>query len=318
MLLSPAVHPSGPSGAYSIAGAMSFESLYMINGVDVNENIRGQAQRSIIEDAVQETTVATAGVSAEFGRFSGGVINVVTKSGGNTVQRFVPRHTEQRQLAVTDAAHGWRIGPERPNQNHSLHGPAVRSARQRAVRGDGAAYPRDTKLNLKVPTYEYTFGGPIMKDHLWFFTAGRITSQDSTRQTFVTNIPYTFTDEQKRYEAKVTYSVNQNHRFQGAYTKIVRSQLNANQFNVMDTTSLYMRTCLRICWRSTTAACWPDVFRRSAGDEPPFDDAWRRCDQSGPHQRNVDARPHRRHTVLGLDVLRYLPGRAERTTMMSS
>ena len=37
-----------------------------------------------IEDAIQEVTVASAGVSAEYGRFAGGVANAVTKSGGNT------------------------------------------------------------------------------------------------------------------------------------------------------------------------------------------------------------------------------------------
>ena len=43
LLLAPAVHPTGPSGNYSIAGSMSYETLYMVNGVNVNENIRGQA-----------------------------------------------------------------------------------------------------------------------------------------------------------------------------------------------------------------------------------------------------------------------------------
>jgi hypothetical protein len=83
LLSAPAVHPTGPSGNYSIAGAMSYESLYMVNGVNVNENLRGQANDLYIEDAIQETTVATAGISAEYGRFGGGVINVITKSGGN-------------------------------------------------------------------------------------------------------------------------------------------------------------------------------------------------------------------------------------------
>ena len=83
ILKAPAVHPSGPNGSYSIAGAMSFESLYLVNGVNVNENLRGQANNLYIEDAVQETMVATDGISAEYGRFSGGVVNVITKSGGN-------------------------------------------------------------------------------------------------------------------------------------------------------------------------------------------------------------------------------------------
>ena len=43
LLLAPAVHPTGPNGNYSIAGSMSFENLFMVNGVTVNENLRGQA-----------------------------------------------------------------------------------------------------------------------------------------------------------------------------------------------------------------------------------------------------------------------------------
>src|SRR5688572_22590680 len=81
--LAPSVHPTGPAGAYSIAGSQSFESLFLVNGVTVNENLRGQAFDLYIEDAIQETTVATAGISAEYGRFGGGVVNIVTKSGGN-------------------------------------------------------------------------------------------------------------------------------------------------------------------------------------------------------------------------------------------
>jgi outer membrane receptor for ferrienterochelin and colicin len=83
LMLSPSVHATGPSGAYTIAGSMSFENLFLVNGVTVNENLRGQAIDLYIEDAIQETTVATAGISAEYGRFGGGVVHLVTKSGGN-------------------------------------------------------------------------------------------------------------------------------------------------------------------------------------------------------------------------------------------
>ena len=65
LLMAPAVHPTGPSGAYSIAGALSYESLFMVNGVTANENVRGQACNLYIEDAIEETVVATDGVSAE-------------------------------------------------------------------------------------------------------------------------------------------------------------------------------------------------------------------------------------------------------------
>src|SRR5262249_30647539 len=74
LLLAPGVHPTGPSGAYSIAGSMSFETLYMVNGVSVTENLRGQPYNLYVEDAIQETNISTAGISAEYGRFGGGVV----------------------------------------------------------------------------------------------------------------------------------------------------------------------------------------------------------------------------------------------------
>ena len=107
LLLAPGVHPTGPGGNFSISGSMTFESLYMVNGVTATENIRGQVQQNLmIEDAIQETTIATAGIAAEFGRFDGGVVNVVTKSGGNcTVDPFATPSTtttgEHRSPNVT-------------------------------------------------------------------------------------------------------------------------------------------------------------------------------------------------------------------------
>ena len=91
ILFRPGVFNTGPSNnsqdsastAITISGAMSFENLFMVNGVVINENIRGQGVPLVIEDAVQETTVSSGAISAEFGRFSGGVVNAVTKSGGN-------------------------------------------------------------------------------------------------------------------------------------------------------------------------------------------------------------------------------------------
>ncbi len=80
---------------------------------------------------------------------------------------------------------------------------------------------------------------PRLKDHLWFFTAGRLQDQIANRQTFVTNIPYTFSQNEKRYEVNVTYSANTNHRVYGAFTKILLAQINQSQQSVMDLASLY-------------------------------------------------------------------------------
>ena len=214
MLMAPAVHPTGPSGNFSVAGSMSFENLYMVNGVSVNENLRGQAQDLVIEDALQETTVATAGVSAEFGRFGGGVVNMVTKSGGNEFSG-----TFRETLTNDD----WRaLVPKRAND----------------------PFANDTKLDDVVPTHEYTAGGPVIKDRVWFFTAGRVQTNAISRQLVITNIPYIFTDKSQRFEGKVTYSLDSNHRVQGAFTKINRDETNGtfNTTTSMDMASLYDRS----------------------------------------------------------------------------
>ena len=214
ILKAPAVHPSGPNGSYSIAGAMSFESLYLVNGVNVNENLRGQANNLYIEDAVQETMVATDGISAEYGRFSGGVVNVITKSGGN---RFSGSF---RDSLYND---DWRA---------------------KVTGNDDHPFTTDTKVDRVISQYEYVLGGPIMRDRLWFFTAGRFRNAPVGRNTVAPlNIPYTFEDKSQRYEGKVTYSANPNHRFDGTYTKVVQTEANGtfSTATSMDLRSLYTR-----------------------------------------------------------------------------
>jgi carboxypeptidase family protein len=205
LLQAPSVHPTGPGGAYSFNGSMSFEPLYLVNGATVSENLRGQPLPMFIEDAIQETTIATAGISAEFGRFDGGVVNVITKSGGNTFGGSF------RDTLMND---NWR----------SL-----------------TPFPADTKVAKTVPTYEYTFGGPVAADRLWFFTAGRIQDSQQARTTAITLIPYTFESNTQRYEGKLTYAVARGSLLQGSFVKLFEDQVGASQnpANVMDLNSLY-------------------------------------------------------------------------------
>ena len=90
--LSPGVtENSTNSGQMVVNGAMAFDNIFMINGVDVNDNLFAQPQNLFIEDAIEETQVLTAGISAEYGRFTGGVVNAITKSGGNSFSGSAPR-----------------------------------------------------------------------------------------------------------------------------------------------------------------------------------------------------------------------------------
>ena len=158
--------------------------------------------------------VATAGVSAEYGRFGGGVVNVITRSGGNLFSGSF------RDTLSND---DWRsLVPKR----------------------QGDAFANDTKIDKVVPIYEYTAGGPVVRDRLWWFTAGRMQTQSINRQLVITNIPYVFEDKSQRYEFKGTYALDTNHRFQGAFTKVNRDATN-NTFSTtlsMDLASLENRS----------------------------------------------------------------------------
>src|SRR2546423_11481093 len=82
-LLAPGTVANGPRNALVISGATADQNLITVDGAVIQENLRGQTHGLFIEDAIQETTILTGAISAEYGRFTGGVVNSITKSGGN-------------------------------------------------------------------------------------------------------------------------------------------------------------------------------------------------------------------------------------------
>lgn len=205
VLLTPGVNSNGPGGNISISGALSFESLFLVNGVVVNENLRGQPRAVYIEDAVQESRISTGSISAEYGRFAGGVTNVITKSGGNDVSG---------SFRTTFNNDGWRaLSP----------------------------HPDDQTIDQVVPTYELTAGGPVKRDRLWFFGAARLENRKENQTLRYTNVNYTYGNDEKRYEGKLTYALTPGHTVKGAYTKVTMDRTNQVFGTVMDTASFYDR-----------------------------------------------------------------------------
>jgi Carboxypeptidase regulatory-like domain/TonB-dependent Receptor Plug Domain len=202
VLLAPSVNGNGPSGNIVIAGALSYEGLYLINGANVNENLRGQPRTLYVEDAIQETKVSTGNISAEYGRFNGGVVNMITKSGGNEFSGSF------RDSLTNDA---WR-----------------------ALRPMG-----DTKTNTIVPAYEFTAGGPIMKDKIWFFGDGKYLNNKQSRVLDYTQLSYPWEQSDKRYEGKITYTANSRNTIKGYYTKRSIWTTNNTSNGPMDLASLY-------------------------------------------------------------------------------
>ncbi|HLA79913.1 MAG TPA: TonB-dependent receptor [Vicinamibacteria bacterium] len=214
-LLTPGVQGTGPNGNVVVNGAMSFESLYLVNGVVVNENLRGQAQNLYIEDALQETTITTASVSAEYGRFQGGVVNSITKSGGNQFSgSFRTTFDNDRWRALTFY--------EQDRLDRNL-------------------ITDDPRTDTVIPTYEATLGGPLLKDKLWFFGAARMRDFKETRITSFTNLNFDRELNEKRYEGKLTWALTPNHTLKAGYMKI-QSKENGNSFGtIMDLASVVNR-----------------------------------------------------------------------------
>ncbi|TMA19102.1 MAG: hypothetical protein E6J85_12995 [Deltaproteobacteria bacterium] len=78
----PGVQPDA-NGGIAMNGSGSPEQNYIIDGVNVSDPAYGTLGTTLIQDFVQEVDVKTGGYQAEYGRATGGIVNVVTKSGGN-------------------------------------------------------------------------------------------------------------------------------------------------------------------------------------------------------------------------------------------
>ena len=130
----------GPaSGLYSSSGNVStdgqpeYANAFLVNGAEVNETRNMGAGLIPNADSVGEFRLLTNSFSAEYGKFTGSVMNTVTKSGTN---RF--------------------------------HGTLFEFYRNQGL--DATNYFDTTKAELKQHQFGGVFGGPIVKDKLFFFT----------------------------------------------------------------------------------------------------------------------------------------------------
>ena len=219
------------TGQLTLAGSFGFDNVFMVNGVDVNDNVQGTSNNLFIEDAVQETSVLAHGVSAEYGRFSGGVVNVVTRSGGNTFSG------------------SFREG---------LSNPAwiVETPLQQAANQQNAS--------VLSKTHEGTFGGPVLQDRLWFFFAGRRETANMP-STFAQNgAGYLRTEKNARGEFKFTATPKPAQRLQASYIENATTQVNMSAIPpaaLLDESTLFTRELPnRLFAASYNGAVTPRLF----------------------------------------------------------
>ena len=185
--LAPGVTTNTPSeNQITISGAFGYDNAFLINGVDVNDNIFGTPNDLFIEDAIEETQVLSSGISSEYGRFTGGVVNAVTKSGGNMFSG------------------SFRANVYRPDWTSTTP-----FERENGIERSGSLADNST--------YETTVGGPIVQDRLWFFYANRVQQENLNQTLDVTGADYAHKLDNKRNLIKLTGALSPGHRLEGSY-----------------------------------------------------------------------------------------------------
>lgn len=170
----------------TVNGAADSDNIYLVDGVDTTDPRTQTWGTAINFDTIQEVQIQTAGIPAEYGRVQGGVVNLVTNSGGNQFHgsaRFVVSDVDWVADTKDDAVPAIFGDEKRPSA---------------------------------------TLGGPLAQDKLWFFIAGegRDREQNFPRETgsdtgeFATDVS---TYEGHYASAKLTWQVNSNNTLTGFY-----------------------------------------------------------------------------------------------------
>jgi len=175
----------------SVAGSSGPENNYILDGVNTTDPAFGGSGANLPFEFVQEVEIKTGAYGAEYGKSTGGIFNVITKSGTNEFHGDL-------------FGYGTTKGLVRGVKNFSFTGSSANGFSEVDLGGD--------------------IGGPIVKDKLWFF--GAFNPQRRTNfyltQTFHTpaqnkvSIPF--------YAGKITWALNNANTFTastfGDFTKV--------------------------------------------------------------------------------------------------
>ena len=124
----------------AVNGQRPRSNNFLIDGQDNNDNFAaGQGFQPINPQAVQELSVLTNAYGAEFGRGGASVTNIITRGGTNQYHGDVWEYYQGSGLNAIDASSSVAPGPAPTRARSNTH------------------------------TFGFTFGGPIVKDKLFFF-----------------------------------------------------------------------------------------------------------------------------------------------------
>jgi hypothetical protein len=193
--------PSYPAGA-SFGGGAASENAYYINGMVATNALTQLGAMELPFGAIAQAQILTGGFGVEFGRSTGGVVNVTTKSGTNTwevggLASIMPKSTRAKYHDLYYANTG--VFP----------------------RTDGTLYQRREDNELTEKQYSAWAGGPLIKDTLFGFVALEQTKREqnlvngTSASTVLGTSGYREAETtSKRYLGKLDWNINDNHRIE--------------------------------------------------------------------------------------------------------
>ena len=128
-----------PTSGLNIGGQRGRSTLIQVDGADFTDNSINAARSTVSQEAVQEYQITTNSYNAEFGRATGGIVNVVTKSGTNQFRGNVFGFIRDKSIQARNA-----FAP--------------------LIDNDPKKKPPYTRVQ-----YGFTFGGPIIKERTFYF-----------------------------------------------------------------------------------------------------------------------------------------------------
>jgi hypothetical protein len=206
--LAPGISSTGQSGmGFSTAGQKQYQNNVFVDGATNAMQFYGTQAESFPQDWIQEFQVMTNGFSAEFGQASGGVLNVITRSGSNTVNGRLYRDDRFDTAPF-------------------------------AGRFDADKKPvfLDSPPKYNQQRWGGFLGGPIQKDRMFFF--GGVESLDNEATTvlalsnywrdrgYETVIPSENTN--RVYMLKADWNASQNHRFSLRHSRTIKTDKNCS------------------------------------------------------------------------------------------
>src|SRR6185369_16296442 len=175
----------------SVAGSSGPENNYILDGVNTTDPAFGGSGANLPFEFVQEVEIKTGAYGPEYGKSTGGIFNVITKSGGNEFHGDI-------------FGYGTSKGLVREVKNFPFTGSAFNGFSEVDVGGD--------------------IGGPIVKDKLWFFGAFNPQKRSNYYLTQTFHTPVSNDVTIPFYAGKITWALNPRNTFTastfGDFTKV--------------------------------------------------------------------------------------------------